>query len=75
MDIRKLNITPVKREDFSINFGSKKGLATSNPEAFFAPAIKQFKKLAVGRYCWFVPIGFLSYSNRYLPKPAHKGFA
>jgi len=54
MDIRKLNITPVKREDFSINFGSKKGLATSNPEAFFAPAIKQFKKLAVGRYCWFV---------------------
>jgi DNA-binding CsgD family transcriptional regulator len=54
MDTKKPTITPVNREDFDLHFGRKKGLSDINLEVFFAPAINQFKKLAVGRYCWFI---------------------
>lgn len=54
MKSKKLILQPVQREDFNINFGGKAGIDSLNPLNAFEPAIMQFKKLAVGRYFWFI---------------------
>lgn len=54
MKNKRTFLTPVLREDFNIQFGGKAGINSLNPSALLAPAINQFKKLAVGRYFWFI---------------------
>jgi DNA-binding CsgD family transcriptional regulator len=58
-------LTPVKQEELKIVFGYYQPLSYFiNPEEVFAETIFQFKKLAVGKYFWFIsdPVNWLTYS-------------
>ncbi|MBL0357547.1 MAG: helix-turn-helix transcriptional regulator [Chitinophagaceae bacterium] len=47
-------LTPVKREDFKENFGGNTAVENIQPQEYFQPTINLFKKLAVGKYFWFI---------------------
>jgi DNA-binding CsgD family transcriptional regulator len=54
MNEKKPILTPVKREDFKENFGGNTSLEHLDPVQYFQPVINLFKKLAVGKYFWFI---------------------
>lgn len=51
---KKTILSPVKREDFQVNFGGNLGMIGTNPDEIFAATINHFKKFAAGTYFWFV---------------------
>lgn len=54
MSNNKPILTPVKREDFKENFGANSAVENIEPMEYFQPTINLFKKLAVGKYFWFI---------------------
>jgi len=54
MSEKKPILTPVQREDFRENFGGNTALEHLDPLEHFQPTINLFKKLAVGKYFWFI---------------------
>lgn len=51
---KKPILQPVKREDFKEDFGGNTSLEHLDPVQHFQPVINLFKKLAVGKYFWFI---------------------